>query len=344
MNFSFSNEKFVKIKGNISYNSTPINNYSIQVNFDNIDSSSIGFEQEKFEHWLPANRKAKISFIKEGFVPIFMIVDASFIPSFAFKKKQLIEFNVDMVKVEDFNELHLKPFCNARFKASETKFILTFANDLSKNKSKKFIPPFQTPHSTFVGAKPINKYLPTVSQINKTHKRKNHAYFQLVQGAIFANLNYSIFNEKINVANSYLNLLQDLEKDAWENIKPFDTPEYAAIVLKTINNKKTRDTLFALGTWVGTSQLLFQSFTSNSKIIIHGKNLNYALKNYKGSNLNAEQLLIVEAIKNLSIMYDKLVKNYVKGIKNKSPLNLVEDELFLQIKSENQKIYNTIIQ
>jgi len=340
LNYSFSNEKFVKIKGSVSFNSIPVTNYLVHVNFDDIDSNTLAFEKEKFDLWLPANRKAKVSFIKEGFVTLHMIVDASFIPSFAYKKKQTIEFNVKMIKIENFNKVHLKPFCIAHFKASENKFIVSY----STKKTKKFKAPFPTPYSTFVGAKPINKYLPTVAKINKDHTRKNHPYFQLVQGALFANLNYSIFNEKISTANSYLDRLTDIDKNAWGNIKPFDTPEYAAIILKTIHNKKTKDTLFALGTWVGTSQLLFQSFTSNSKIIIHGKKLSYTLKYYKEYDLNEEQKLIVEALRNIAIMYDELVRKYMTAMKKKSPLKLVKNELFLQIKYENMKIYNTIIQ
>jgi len=344
LNYSFSNEKFVKIKGFVSHNSVPITNFSVHVNFDNIDSSKTIFEKEKFELWLPANRKAKVTFVKKGFIPIHMIVDASFIPSFAYKKKQLIEFNVKMVMIKDYNKTHLKPFCVANFRANEARFFLTYQNNLLKKKTKKFRAPFPTPLSTFIGAKPINKYLPTIEKINKDHRKKNSPYFKLAQGTMYANLNYSIFNEKIDKANDYLNQLQDIEKDAWSNINPFDTPEYAAIVLKTINNKETKDTLFALGAWVGTSQLLFQSFTSNSKLIIHGKKLIYALKYYTEFGIDEEQKLIIESLRNIALMYDELVRKYMKGMKNKSPLKLVDDELFLQIKSENQVIYNTIIQ
>lgn len=343
LNISYSNEKFVKVKGAVSHNSVPLNNYSIHINFDNIDSNTINFDKQNFDFWLPANRKAKVSFIKKGFVPIHMIVDGSFIPSFAYKKKQLIEFNVKMVKAEKFTKAHLKPFCTANFKASQSRFFLTY-HTLASKKEKKFRPPFQTPYSTFVGAKPVNKYLTTIEKVNRTHKRKSHSYFQLVQGTIYAHLNYSIFNERMPKANDYLDQLRSIEKDAWTSIKPFDTPEYAAIVMKTINSKKSKDTLFALGSWIGTSQLLFQSFTSNSKLIIHGKKLIYALKYYTESNLNDEQKQIVEALRNIALTYDELVRKYLKGMKNKSPIKLIEDPLFLQIKSENQTIYNTIIQ
>jgi len=344
LNYSFSNEKFVKIKGAVSHNSSALTNYSIHVNFDDIDSNTILFEKEKFELWLPANRTAKVSFVKNGFVTIHMIVDASFIPSFAYKKKQLIEFNVKMVETKNFNKTHLKPFCIANFKATETKFILTYSKLVSKKSNKKFKAPFPTPYSIFVGAKPINKYLKTIENVNKDYTKKHHSHFKLIQGVLYSNLNYSIFNEKTGKANDYLNRLVDIEKEEWANIKQFDTPEYAAIVLKTLNNEKTRDTLFALGSWVGTSQLLFQSFTSNSKIILHGKKLSYVLNNFTESGLNDEQKLIIESLRNLAIMYDQLVNNYMTAMKNKSPLNLKEDELFLEIKSKNQTIYNSIIQ
>ena len=344
MNFSYSNEKFVKIKGVLSYNSAQVNNFSIHVNFDDIDSSTIHFEKEKFELWLPANRKAKVSFIKRGFVSVHMIVDASFIPSFAYKKKQLIEFNVKMIKTKGFQKIELIPFCIANFKASETRFILTYPKSEKQKYIKNFSPPFPTPYSTFKGAKPVNKYLPTLDNINKNHTSKNHSYIKLTQGILYANLHYSVFNEKINHANAYLNRLVAIEKEGWENLKPFDTPEYAVIVLKVVHEQKTKDSLFAFGTWIGTSQLLFQSFTSNSKLIIHGKKLSYALKYYKGFGLDYSQKQIISSLRGLALTYDLLVKKYMLAMKNKTPLKLMTDDLFLQIKLENQTIYNSIIQ
>jgi hypothetical protein len=344
LNYSYSNEKFVKIKGVVSHHSALLTNFSIHVNYDDIDSSTTLFEKEKFELWLPANRKAKVSFIKKGFVTIHMIVDASFIPSFAYKKKQLIEFNVKMIQTKDFQKLYLTPFCIANFKASETRFILTYRKSEKEKPIKKFSPPFPTPYSIFKGAKPANKFLPTIKEVNKDHTSKNHSYFKLTQGILYANLNYTIFNEKINHANAYLNRLVKIEKEGWDNLKPFDTPEYAAIVLKVVHNEQTKDTLFALGAWVGTSQLLFQSFSSNSKLIIHGKKLSYALNQYTEFGLDESQKKIIASLRELAIMYDQLVKKYTLAMKNKSPLKLMEDILFLQIKSENQTIYNTIIQ
>jgi len=344
LNTAKANEKFVKIKGIVTYNNLPINNFSVKLNFDNIDSNTTVFEKEKFELWLPANRKAKVSFIKAGFVTIHMIVDASFIPSFAYKKKQIIELDVKMFKKNEFKKIYLKPFCIADFKASEIKFILTYPETKKSKTIKKFRPPFPTPYSTFKGARPMNKYLKTIETINNSHTNKNHPFFKLTQGIVYSNLNYTIYNERISTANKHLEQLIDIEKNEWNNVKPFDTPEYGAIVLKTLNTEKTRDTLFALGSWIGTSQLLFQSFTSNSKIIIHGKKLSYVLKYYKEFELTEEQKIIVESLRNLSILYDELVKKYMTAMKNKSPLKLIEDELFLQIKSENLSIYNSIIQ
>lgn len=344
LNYSYSNEKFVKIRGSVSHQSSLINSFSIHVNYDNIDSSTTLFEKGKFELWLPANRKAKVSFLKKGFVTIHMIVDASFIPSFAHKKKQLIEFNVKMIKKKDVQHIHSTPFCIANFKASETRFILTYRKSKQDKPIKAFHPPFPTPYSTFKSAKPTDKYLSTIRDINKNNTNKNHSYFKLTQGVLYANLNYSIFNEKINQANTYLNRLVDIEKEGWDNLKPFDTPEYAAIVLKVVHSQKTKDTLFALGTWVGTSQLLFESFSSNSKLIIHGKNLSNVLKNYTETGLDESQQKIIDSLRNIAMMYDELVKSYMTAMKNKSPLKLIENELFLKIKLENQIIYNTIIQ
>ena len=146
------------------------------------------------------------------------------------------------------------------FKATETKFILTYPKSAKRTSNKKFKAPFPTPYSIFVGAKPTNKYLKTIENINKDYTKKHHSYFKLIQGILYSNLNYSIFNEKTDKANDYLNQLANIEKEEWANVKQFDTPEYAAIVLKTLNNEKTKDTLFALGSWDWNQSIIISKF------------------------------------------------------------------------------------
>jgi len=340
-----ANEKFLKVKGIVrnSIDGQPITDYSVKVVLDELDSSTTIFDGEKFDVWLPANRKAKVYFIKEGYITNYLLVDASFIPSFAYKKKQLIELNVTMYKAGEQKTIHT-PFCTAKFKASETKFILQYPQQAKKQINASFKAPFPAPVNTFKGAKPSDRNLTTITNYNTNKAKKSNPYSPFFQGVLFANLNYCIFNERVGKANEYLTTLSEIDKNAWGNIKPFDSPEYGTIVMKTVNREKSIDTLFAFGAWVGTSQLLMQSFTSNSKIIIHGKKLVGALKRYKGFGLTPEQQSIVEALRNIALNYKELIDKYMAAMKNKTPLNLIEDELLIQIRSENLKIYTDIIQ
>jgi len=344
----YANEKFLKVKGNIisAISKTPVSNFSVKVVLDELDSTTTTFENDKFEVWLPANRKAKVYFIKQGYATIHLLVDASFIPSFAYKKKQLIELAVGLTendKIKDAKKL-TQPFCTANFKASESKFILNYPQEKKKEINTNFKPPFQTPIKTYQGAKPNNTNININTEFNTDKSKKSNPFSKLIQGILFAKMNYFIFNERVNQANDVLTTLSEIDKSEWSNLKPFDSPEYGAIVMKTVNREKSTDTLFALGAWVGTSEIVMQSFTSNSKIIIHGKKLIYCLKHYKNVSLSEDQLQIVGALRNLAENFKLLIEKYMTAMKEKSPLNLIEDELFLQIQAENLKVYNSIIQ
>jgi hypothetical protein len=348
INNSFANEKFLKLKGNLinQTNKKPITHYSVKITLDDLDSSTTLFEKEKYNIWLPANRKAKIYFIKEGYATKYLLVDASFIPAFAFKKKQIIELEVKMTPNRDQTNKtnYYNPFCTANFKASENKFILKYPEEAKKQKSNNFKPPFSAPVNTFKGAQPNNKNLEVTLDFNLDNAKKTNPYSSLLQGILFSKLNYCIFNERVGKANEFLAKLTDIDKNGWDNIKPFDSPEYGAIIMKTLNREKSSDTLFALGAWIGTSQLVLQSFTSNSKIIIHGKKLIAALQQYKEIGLTNEQKIVVKGLRSLAFNYRLLVDKYMTSMNGQTPLNLIEDELLIQIRSENLKIYKDIVQ
>jgi len=344
-NVSFSNEKFVKVKGILTEQSTnqPIKNFKVKVVLDGIDSTETTFEEEKFEIWLPANRKAKLFFIKMGYTIKYLLVDASFIPEFAYKKKQLIELNVPLSK--DTDKLKGKPFCVADFKASESKFVLTYTKIEKKHAvtNKNFRPPFPPPVETYKNARPSNKNLETTLVYNENKAKKTHPMSVLIQGVLFADLNYCVFNERVGKANEYLIKLSEIDKSKWGNIKPFDSPEYGAIVMKTLNREKSTDTLFAVGAWIETTRLLLQSFTSNSKIILSNKKLIYLYKKYKGSTLLEPQKEVYIMLKELVIVLKELEEKFMDHLRLKKPFEMINDETFLNLKEEINKIYNHII-
>ncbi len=342
----YSNEKFLKVKGNLVNieDKQFINDYSIKVVLDDLDSIDLSFE-DKFDIWLPANRTAKLYFIKDGFAKIHFFVDASFIPSFAYKKKQFIELSVKMTpnKLVKDDSKTLKPFCTANFKSSEAKFILTYQQLSAKKIKPPFTPPFRAPYITYKGARPANKNLDITTTFNATKAEKENIHSKLIQGILFANLNYCIYNERIQQANELLIKMVEIDKHEWGNIKAFDSPEYGQIVMKTLNSEKTRDTLFTLGCWVGTSQLLLQSFTSNSKVILHGKKLIELMKKYKGTGLTNEQKLIVNSIVALSASFEIVIDNYMTAVKNKTPFKLIDNEDFIDLRQENLVIFKSIL-
>ncbi len=323
-------------------NQSPISNYQIKVVFDGIDSNTTSITEDKFEIWLPANRKAKVYFIKDGYKSKYLLVDASFIPEFAYKKKQLIEINIPLSKTE--SNLKGKPFCVADFKPSEAKFVLTYTQTEKKQVNKNFRPPFPPPVETFKKAKPSNHNLETTSAFNKEKAKKNNPYSVLIQGVLFADVNYCVFNERVGKANDYLLQLSDINKSEWGNIKPFDSPEYGAIVMKTLNREKSTDTIFAVATWIETTRLLMQSFTSNSKVIMSNKKMIYLYKKYKGANLIGAQKEIYDLVKELVLLLKELEEKFMDHMRQKIQFDMINDETFLKIKVEVNSIYQKIIE
>jgi len=343
---AISSEKFVRLKGQVvdQNNNTPLTNFSIKVVFDGIDSTTTLFNEDKFDLWLPANRKAKVYFNKDGYITNYLVVDASFIPEFAYKKKQLIEINVPISKSE--SNLKGKPFCVADFKPSETKFIVTYTKSEKKEINKNFRPPFPPPVETYKKAKPSNHNLETtsISNINKEKTKKNNSFSIFIQGILFADVNYCVFNERVEKANEYLIQLSDINKNEWGNVKPFDSPEYGAIVLKTLNREKSTDTLFAVASWIETTRLLMQSFTSNSKVIMSNKKMINLFKKYKGANLLEEQKIIYNLVKELVLLLKDLEEQFMDHMRQKIEFDMLNDDTFLKVKDEINSIYKKIIE
>jgi hypothetical protein len=343
-NNALGNEKFVKLKGQVidQKSNLPLTNFIVKVVFDGIDSTTNTFETDKYELWLPANRKAKVYFIKDNYLSTYLVIDASFIPEFAYKKKQLIEVNVPLSKTE--TALNKKPYCVADFKPSETKFIVTYTKSEKKEIDKNFRPPFPPPVETYKKAKPSNHNLETTTLFNKEKAKKNNPYSILIQGILFADVNYCIFNERVGKANEYLIQLSNINKSEWANIKPFDSPEYGAIVMKTLNREKSTDTLFAVASWIETTRLLMQSFTSNSKIIMSNKKMINLYKKYKGVNLLDEQKIIYNLVKDLIQLLKDLEEQFMDHMRKKIEFDMQNDETVLKVKVEINSIYQIIIE
>jgi hypothetical protein len=344
-NYTFANEKFLKLKGNVVDETTKtiISTVKLKIVLDDLDSTILNIDKGDFDLWLPANRKAKIYFIADNYIPLFIIIDASFIPQFAYKNKQTLELTIPLSKTEDYKTKG-KPYCIANFKASENKFIITYSKNVEKKTSNtNFKEPFPAPVDTYKKAKPSNHNIETTKEINQEKAKKSSPYSIIVQGILFADMNYCIFNERITKANEYLSILTSIDKGEWGDIKPFDAPEYGTIVMRTLNREKSVDTLFALATWIETSRLLYHSFTSDSKIIMHHKKLVNLFKTYKGVDLTEEQKVFYNSVKNLIPTIKDLEEKFMDHMRNKLPFNMQEDETFIKLNSDIFSIYQSII-
>ena len=67
------------------------------------------------------------------------------------------------------------------------------------------------------------------------------------------------------------------------------------------------------------------------------------MKTYKAIGLTTEQSKIVSSIKVLATNFDSLINNYMTAIKNKTPFNLIEDEVFIALRQENLTIFKSIL-
>ncbi|MBK6524888.1 MAG: hypothetical protein IPG07_04590 [Crocinitomicaceae bacterium] len=99
---AFADEKFLNIKGTVleEESKTAVTDYSVKVVQDRLDSTTTVFSKSEFQVWAPANRRTTLYFMKEGYVTKLVYIDASYIPSIAFKEKQEIELEILMTPIE----------------------------------------------------------------------------------------------------------------------------------------------------------------------------------------------------------------------------------------------------
>jgi hypothetical protein len=341
-------EKFLSIKGILleEESKTAITDYSVKVVQDRLDSATTAFSKSEFQVWAPANRRSTVYFMKEGYVTKQVYIDASYIPSIAFKEKQQIELEILMTPLEKVGKRNFsKPILTAQYDATDNAFSVK-EEEVARISSvpDDYSPPFPTPVDTYKGVQPTVSDLSLTTTYNKEKTKSGSEFSRLIQGILFADMNYCFFNERTNDANAILAKLAAISPDDWGGMKPFDSPEYGKIIMRTINREQCADTLFALGVYVETSRLVFENFTSDTKVMVHLKKLKDVLNNYKPSNLTTSQHALVEAMRLLVPFIQDLEKKYTEALKIKADFDLNADSVFAELKQKNLDVYRELIE
>ncbi|MBK9190073.1 MAG: hypothetical protein IPM77_00485 [Crocinitomicaceae bacterium] len=344
----FGQEKFLSIKGLVvdETSKSPVTGYTIKVVQDRLDSTLSIFSKAEFQAWAPANRRTTLYFSKEGYVTKSIYIDASYIPSIAFKEKQMIEVEIPMTELAKTGKRKFdKPIMTAQYDAQSNSFSVTQADqEIISKVSEDYIPPFPAPVDTYKGVQPSANDLKLTLEYNKEKAKSNSDYYRILQGVLFADMNYCFFNERTNDANAILAKLAEMDPEEWGSMKPMDSPEYGKIIMRTVNREQCSDTLFALGAFVESSRLIFENFTSDTKVMVHLKKLRDVLKVYNPASISSTQKVLVESLKLFIPLIDELEKTYTESLKIRADFDLSIDDVFAQLKNRNQAIYESIIQ
>ena len=295
--------------------------------------------------WAPANRRTTIYFIKQGYVTKQVYIDASYIPSIAFKQKQAIELEIIMTAESKVGRRNFsKPIMTAQYDAQQNAFNVATAEEVFISAvPENYNPPFPAPVDTYKGAQPTTNTLALTVDYNQSKTKSSSEFTRIIQGILFADMNYCFFNERTNDANKILAQLKAIDASAWGNLKNFDSPEYGKIIMRTINREQSIDTLFALGAYVETSRLIFENFTSDSKVLVHLKKLKDVLNTYFPVNLKSGQSEFVIALKEFVAPISELETKYTESLRTKSNFEMDDDPIFLDLKAKNLAIYSQMI-
>lgn len=346
-NPSLAEEKFLNIKGVVleEDSKAELSGYTIKLVQDRIDSASTVFSKSAFQVWAPANRRTTIYFMKEGYVTKQVYIDASYIPSIAFKQKQEIELEILMTPDAKVGKRNFsKPIMTASYDAGSNSFSVNVVEQASTSKvSEDYNPPFPAPVDTYKGVQPSANDLALTMTYNKEKVKSGSDLYRVIQGILFADMNYCFFNERTNDANAILVKLAAIDPSNWANLKPIDSPEYGKIVMRTVNREQSIDTLFALGVFVESSRLIYENFTSDTKVLVHLKKLKEVMSSYNPVSLSGNQIALVNGLKMMIPTISDIEKRYTESLRNKTDFDLNQDNLFQQIKAENLTIYNSII-
>jgi hypothetical protein len=344
---SYAGEKFLRVKGELIDEATKeiINGFKVKQVEDDLDSLTTTFDKDEFDLWVSPNRITKLYFLKDGYVVNFVLIEASFIPSIAYKKKQKIELTIRMYKATERMKRAKKPAYVAEYIAKLNAFEV---KDMSLKKNQKvsaeYKPPFPAPADTYSGVKPTTKKLELTKSFNEKKAQGNTGIARVIQGILFADFNYCFFNERTNDANFYLEKLKAADAETWGSVKTIDSPDYGKIVSRTLNREQSIDTLFALGAHLETSRLIYQNFTSDSKVLIHLKTLKKVIEKFEASAPTPAVQEFMDELTELVPLISSLESTYKDLLRNKMNFEMQEDKDFLAIKKKTDEIYASVIQ
>ncbi|OIQ31240.1 MAG: hypothetical protein BM555_05300, partial [Crocinitomix sp. MedPE-SWsnd] len=196
---------------------------------------------------------------------------------------------------------------------------------------------------TYVRVKPTTKSLALTTEYNKKRAKGESGMPRVLQGILFADMNYCFFNEHTNDGNKILAKLKGYDSETWESIKPIDSPEYGVIISRTINREQSVDTLFALGQHIETSRLILQNFTSDAKVLMHLIQLRKVLEQFESSGLSFEEDAFVAALKPIIPLIKKVETTYKYQLSNELNFEMAKDPDFLAIQKKLLDVHSMVI-
>lgn len=340
---SLASDKFLRVRGELIdlQSKEPISDYTIRLVEDDMDSTNYKIEGSEFEIWVQENRETKLYFIKNGYVTEYVWIDATFIRSWAHTKKQRV--NNLYIALKTGTGRKKTPRFEITHDPKDNHFVVEdYQLKIEEKEANKFIPPFPSPADTYFDVKPINNRLSLTKTPDVKKAKGNVGRSKIIQGIMFADMSYCLFNQHVNEANDYLSFLRSLDPSVWD-LKDFDSPEYGRIISRTLNREQSKDTLFALGMFVETTRLISQDFTSDRNVMVHLKMVKDVVANFSATSDDRKIQDFVKSIQALIPEIEKLEDDYKDHLRKKENFDLKEDEPFKQIKSKVEDIHHTFL-
>ena len=339
-------DKFIRIKGNLidEISKDELSDYTIKIVDDQGDSSVTKIEKTDFDFWLRDNRAFQIYFIKDDYHIKFAEVNANFMPSYAYESKHKLNFTVKMTPTAGKSQKTIqKPVILVQYVKNQNTFEV---KDMTARKEylvpADYEPPFPAPADVYTRVKPTTKRLSLTTDYNEPKAFGESGMPKVIQGILFADMNYCFFNERTNDANKILEKMKLYDPNTWAAIKPIDSPEYGIILSRTINREQSVDTLFALGQYIETSRFIFQSFTADSKVLTHIKQLRLTLEKYEASGLSFEEEALINALKSILPNLKAIEDTYKEQLRNKMNFEIAEDQNFIIIKNKIEEVHKMV--